>query len=824
MLDNELAKIQLQYITELEKVKANGDEKATFNFQMDFIKKYPIHLNYWKSWIIQQAAKVENAEEGQRRLEEKKLLIEIVREYANHVYHVEMFDVFDDLVEKEYIDAKEIFNIFYERRIIFMDPSMTFNFTDHMQIWGRLYILENYEEENEVVDKILVLYDTAFTSVSEDIKKTFEAYTSFITSYEDHELIRDRDLDLIKSSYQSQLKFEGEIRRWEKVLSDKNPSYQMFHEYVNYLQMKEFNIAAYGARRRMLYLFPFKDLLWLKIVDLLKKDRELTMARLMIEVGAQYCSTSIPILQSHLLLMETCEIPDNIIDGHWNKMVMIPTNAQDAISLFITYVYLLRRRIDKKANSEYTLIVEMYNRHVSHLTNVYGERFDADGDFHHKFAFFCYAKARDIETGRQQFRVLCTTLPHKTFAFNWLEFVRLERAYGEIHVAREIFKEAINHVVDDLYSITSSYVQFEREEGTLEQLDAAVAMANNAQQQSYKSRKKRAFDGDRPQMKGDYDCEVIHKKQKTRSDDHFQQKDILALRTPSVSPPLQQKSTPSPPVREKSVDKDGFVIPFLPPPRTPSPNMAAMNNKAANEAIANGTKKNTNFQYIQKPKTVKHVTSSPTEQSDKTTESVAKAEIKNDDVTMEAISTDDKKAEKSTGVKLYIKNIHFSTTSEILKETIEKGCEVQVTDVYIPRHINNGKPKGFAYVTVSSNEDSEKVLARGHNIMFEGRSIEVLIANPPRPGGKKLATTYEKDKSKYAMTKDSKNMASKASFDAPITTRRQKLMTPRSIIKNELDAASSSTMVSSKQEPMDTETIPTGSVMSNLDFKKFLSK
>lgn len=63
-------------------------------------------------------------------------------------------------------------------------------------------------------------------------------------------------------------------------------------------------------------------------------------------------------------------------------------------------------------------------------------------------------------------------------AHAWLDAIQTERAYGDCVHARKLFNRAVNSVSDNPKLVFDAFLQFEREEGSLHDLDAAIAKVN----------------------------------------------------------------------------------------------------------------------------------------------------------------------------------------------------------------------------------------------------------------------------------------------------------------------------------------------------------
>ncbi len=81
-----------------------------------------------------------------------------------------------------------------------------------------------------------------------------------------------------------------------------------------------------------------------------------------------------------------------------------------------------------------------------------------------------------------------------------------------------------------------------------------------------------------------------------------------------------------------------------------------------------------------------------------------------------------------TGVKLFVGGIPYRMTIEELREVFTQAGEV--TDVFIPMDRMTGRPRGFAFVTMATQEGADKSIAMFHDQEVGGRRIAVNIARP----------------------------------------------------------------------------------------------
>src|SRR2546430_6335034 len=87
------------------------------------------------------------------------------------------------------------------------------------------------------------------------------------------------------------------------------------------------------------------------------------------------------------------------------------------------------------------------------------------------------------------------------------------------------------------------------------------------------------------------------------------------------------------------------------------------------------------------------------------------------------------------GTKLYVGNLSFNTTENELQELFSQAGAVQ--EVSLMQDKFTGKSRGFAFVTMGSDEDAQNAISKLNGQTVEGRPLTVNEARPrePRPPG-----------------------------------------------------------------------------------------
>ncbi len=83
--------------------------------------------------------------------------------------------------------------------------------------------------------------------------------------------------------------------------------------------------------------------------------------------------------------------------------------------------------------------------------------------------------------------------------------------------------------------------------------------------------------------------------------------------------------------------------------------------------------------------------------------------------------------------KLYVGNMSFNTTEDALRTAF--GQFGTVTDVYIANDRETGRPRGFAFVTLGTEQESKLAIEKMNGVDLDGRALTVNEARPKTEGG-----------------------------------------------------------------------------------------
>lgn len=84
-------------------------------------------------------------------------------------------------------------------------------------------------------------------------------------------------------------------------------------------------------------------------------------------------------------------------------------------------------------------------------------------------------------------------------------------------------------------------------------------------------------------------------------------------------------------------------------------------------------------------------------------------------------------------MKIYVGNMSFKTTEDTLRDLF--GQHGTVDEVAVVNDRETGRPRGFAFVTMSNDDEARAAIDAINGQEFEGRTLNVNEARPKTEGG-----------------------------------------------------------------------------------------
>ncbi len=86
------------------------------------------------------------------------------------------------------------------------------------------------------------------------------------------------------------------------------------------------------------------------------------------------------------------------------------------------------------------------------------------------------------------------------------------------------------------------------------------------------------------------------------------------------------------------------------------------------------------------------------------------------------------------GDRLYVGNLSFGTSRESLEAAFASAGKVR--DISMPTDRETGQPRGFAFVTMGSDQEANSAIAQLNGMLLDGRPLKVNEAQERPSGGR----------------------------------------------------------------------------------------
>ena len=90
--------------------------------------------------------------------------------------------------------------------------------------------------------------------------------------------------------------------------------------------------------------------------------------------------------------------------------------------------------------------------------------------------------------------------------------------------------------------------------------------------------------------------------------------------------------------------------------------------------------------------------------------------------------------------KLYVGNLSYDTTEDSLRTAFAKSGTVVSVDIIKDR--DTGRMKGFAFVTMSTEQEAQAAINALNEKMLDNRSIKVNIAKPREESSRRSYSNF----------------------------------------------------------------------------------
>ncbi|KZC14699.1 PREDICTED: squamous cell carcinoma antigen recognized by T-cells 3-like [Dufourea novaeangliae] len=463
---------KLQKMGELERLRAARENMSS---------KYPLSPELWSSWMRDEIKLATTPEE---KAEVVNLCERAVKDYLSVEVWLEYLQFSIGNMGTDKGAAKDVRQLF-ERAL----TAVGLHTIKGAIIWEAfrefeavLYALidpSNQVEKKEQLERIGNLFKRQLGCPLLDMENTFEEYEAWRNGDGTEANMDDK---MVRRRYEKASAMLNEILPYEeKVVSSQDES-ELLDAYKAYLRYEEHK--GDPGRIIVLYERAVTDLsletsVWLGYITYLEekiKDQSfLDPLYRKASRNVPWCAT---IWQKWMRSCEKWDRPiievQTILENALAAGFSLP---DDYRNLWMTYLEYLRRKLDEypsKEEKHLDILRNTFNRACEHLAKSFGLEGDPSCIILQYWARTEAVHANNMEKARSLWADILSQ-GHSATASYWLEYISLERCYGDTKHLRKLYQKALAAVKDWPESIARSWIDFERDEGILEEMEQCEA-------------------------------------------------------------------------------------------------------------------------------------------------------------------------------------------------------------------------------------------------------------------------------------------------------------------------------------------------------------
>jgi len=308
------------------------------------------------------------------------------------------------------------------------------------------------------------------------------------------------------------------------------------------------------------------------------------------------CPEDIFAWQDYIFHLEKYGKEWKILEEVFREAIEFVDDPYSAMTLYrsITYAKLRYEKataVLDDVDPDYLSVAKLFQEGDNFLNQNFG---NSDVNFKKNYATFAFSFLKDVELGRKIWKeILASGIGNK--AKWWIEAAEQERRFGSADMARKLLYRGINSVFEKPMELFDYFIQFEREEGTFDQMSKALKKVNDqaARISERESTKKDKKPKEKVQPKGKKrSLEITQDEQQSPMKKSKEQEVVIKDKDGFVVPPIPVRS----PRRDRSQSPSNGITQLPPslkldkspsPKPTESPENRSMNNSEDSNAEKN---------------------------------------------------------------------------------------------------------------------------------------------------------------------------------------------------------------------------------------------
>lgn len=458
-------------------------------------EQFPLAPNLWMDWL-QDEQKIATS------TEEKEKIVELFEKAVKDYLSVEIWLEYVQFSIGLYMtDFEKIRNVF-ERSLTAAGlhvpkGSLLWETYIEFEVTYLSMISKETEEYENQLKKIANLFKRQLSCPLFGIDETYERFNMWLEDNVGTASKSIIDKSMVENIYKKSKEKLLKIEQFENnLISESDNLLQYYKEYLEHEKSKEGSpVRVQVLYERLVCDLCLNEECWTEYIDYV--STVLRNGEVAIEIckrAIRNCPWSCAIYQSYIRNLEKFEHPHKEINEAVEQAVSSGLQVpQDFKNIWMTYLEYLRRWFDnpdlskeeeKKRRDD---LIAAFSRASEYLSQLE----DADPDFSIT-QFWARIEAiyfKNLEKSRSLWSGIVSVERNKT-AEMWLEYINLEKAYGDSKHLRKLYPRALLNTKDWPEYVAKAWINYERDEGTLESYENCLSKVKARMKQVKEQREK----------------------------------------------------------------------------------------------------------------------------------------------------------------------------------------------------------------------------------------------------------------------------------------------------------------------------------------------
>ncbi|EGI60759.1 PREDICTED: squamous cell carcinoma antigen recognized by T-cells 3-like [Acromyrmex echinatior] len=471
------------HVTLINKLHTMGELDRLRAARNNMSNLYPLSPELWLAWISDE---IKLATTDDQKTEVVKLCERAVQDYVSVEVWLEYLQFSIGYIGKDEEKVRQLF----ERALAVVGMHVTKGaiiweaYREYENIlFASLLPLDDDTEKRKnkaQLERIVSLFKRQLSNSLLDMDKTYEEYQSWCAKYNTE--VDTYEKSISKCFQQSSAKLKSFLPYEEKLISAQNQNELLdaYKGYLLYMKQNNSDLIRILYERAITDLNYLETSIWLDYIAYLENESRLERE---LDPIYQRASRNIPwcsiVWQKWMRSYEKWDKHISEIQTLFENALSAGfSTAEDYRNLWIMYLECLRRRLDQYPDEErdkyLDVIRKTFNRACEHLAKYFGLDGDPNCVILQYWARFEAIQADNMEQTRRLWADILSQ-EHSATASYWLEYIILEKSYGDSKHLRKLYQKALSSTQDWPESIANSWIDFERDKGTLEQMEFCEA-------------------------------------------------------------------------------------------------------------------------------------------------------------------------------------------------------------------------------------------------------------------------------------------------------------------------------------------------------------